>query len=77
MAHITPPEANASAHIEPLFLTVRQAATKLGISTYTVYKMLDAGTLDGVYQGARRYVVAASIPAYIASLSSTPPAESA
>ena len=77
MSKPTSPQTDAVAAVEPVFLTVQQAALKLSLSTFSIYKMLDDGRLDGVYQGARRYVVAESVPKYVASLSSTPPAESA
>lgn len=68
---------NGTPPVEPLFLTVQVVAKQLGLSVWSVYTLLDEGKLEGVYQGRRRYVVPASVPAYVASLSPTPDADAA
>lgn len=62
---------------EAAFLTVKQTADRLAVSIWTVYTLLDDGSLGGVYQGRRRYVTPAAIDAYITSLSATPESASA
>lgn len=57
----------------PLLYTCKDAAAMLGnLNVATVYAMCDQKILDSRYQGRRRYVTAASLDAYVASLSDTP-----
>lgn len=58
----------------PLLYSISEAADLLSVSRYTIYDLLDSGTLDGVYQGRRRYVTAVGLRQYVAGLSSTPEA---
>jgi hypothetical protein len=74
MWHMTQADPQQTPDVEPALLPIKHAATILGLSAWTTYKLCDQGRLESVYQGARRYVVAASIPTYIDSLSSTPSA---
>ena len=66
------------AHIEqPLLITVKAAAEKLSLTPWSVYRLLDNGSIESVYQGRRRYVVFASLAEYVHGLPSQAPAESA
>lgn len=58
----------------PDLLTIKATAAKLSLSIWSVYQLCDNGRLESVYQGARRFVVADSVPAYIKSLSAVPEA---
>ena len=62
---------------DPLLITCREAAQLLSITPWSVYRLCNDGLLDGRYQGSRRYVTRASLDAYVRSLPTTPPAESA
>ena len=57
----------------PALLTVKQAADQLSLSIWTVYSLLDDGSLRGVYQGRRRYIPVDAIGEYVESLSATRP----
>lgn len=57
----------------PALLTVKQAADQLSLSIWTVYSLLDDGSLRGVYQGRRRYIPTDAIGEYVESLSATRP----
>ena len=52
--------------------TIREAAELLRLTTWSVYKLCDDGSLEAVYQGRRRYVTADGLAAYVASLPNTP-----
>ena len=55
-----------------LYIALAEVAQMLGLSIWTVRKMLDEGELDGVYQRGRRYVVTESLRTYLANLSNVP-----
>lgn len=61
------------ATTEPLLITVKDAAEKLSLTPWSVYRLLDEKAIDSVYQGRRRYVVMASLHEYIESLPATQP----
>lgn len=58
----------------PALLTIKATAAKLSLSIWSVYSLCDQGRLESVYQGARRFVKASSIDAYIDTLSPVPEA---
>lgn len=60
--------------IDPIFTSVKDAARILDLSPWSVYKLLDAGAIDSVYQGKKRSVVVASLREYAANLPTTPDA---
>jgi hypothetical protein len=64
-----------AAEVDPIFVSVKQAAQMLGLSTWSVYKMLDDPTceLTSQYQGRRRLVRYASVVAYANNLPTTAP----
>ena len=62
----------ASEGIEPIFISVKEAAKALGLSPWSTYQLCDEGKLDSRYQGRRRLVLVKSVRDYAASLPSTP-----
>ena len=62
----------SAAPIEPLFLSVNEAAAVLAISRPSIDKLLDNGTIDSRYQGRRRYVSVASLREYADALPREP-----
>lgn len=65
--------------VTPIFVSAKQAAQMLGISQWSVYKLLDTRDDDGnpviasQYQGSRRLIRYASVIAYADSLPTTAP----
>lgn len=59
--------------MDPIFLTIKDAATSLGTSRYTIYKLLKEGALAGQYHGNRRLVRVESLKAYADSLPTEKP----
>ena len=57
--------------IPPIFVSVKKAAAMLDITPWSMYKLLDDGKVDSVYQGSRRNVVLSSLYEYAESLPST------
>lgn len=62
-----------SAPLEPIFVSVKDAATILGVSVWTIYPKLDAGLIESRYEGSKRLVVLESLKAYAASLPTVRP----
>lgn len=62
--------------IDPIYLSVADAATALGLSEWTVRKLLDKEVIESRYHGRRRLVVVSSLREYAAGLPSTPRAVS-
>jgi len=58
---------------DPIFVSVKQAARMLSLSTWSVYKLLDAQAIASQYQGARRLVRVSSLRAYADDLPTTSP----
>lgn len=61
------------SQIQPIFVSVKEAAQALALSTWQVYKLLDDQVIESRYQGSRRLVVVESLKAYAEGLPSTPP----
>lgn len=59
-----------SAPIEPLFVSVKEAAAALGLSTFVMYELLndEARPIDSRYVGSRRLVSVASLREYAEGL---------
>jgi len=57
--------------IEPIFLSVKDAAKALGISTWSVYQLLEAQAIESQYHGRRRLVSVTSLREYAANLPTT------
>jgi excisionase family DNA binding protein len=62
---------------DPITVSVKEAAKRTGLSSWTIYKLLDDGKVVSVYEGTRRLVVYASLRTYIASLPTERPDVSA
>jgi excisionase family DNA binding protein len=58
--------------IEPIFVSVKQAAKALNISPWSCYQLLDAGKIKSQYSGRRRLVRVDSLRAYADGLPTTP-----
>jgi excisionase family DNA binding protein len=58
---------------DPIYVSVKEAARILGVSTWLMYQRLDGQHIDSVYEGRKRLVDFQSLKAYAASLPSTPP----
>lgn len=56
--------------VEPIFVSVKDAAKVLGISLWAMYQLLDdeARPIDSRYKGSRRLVSVASLREYAANL---------
>lgn len=62
------------SHDDRLLIPVKEAADRLSVTPWSVYKMLDDKVIEGRYQGRRRYVVVASLLEYVANLPTEPAA---
>ena len=54
--------------LEPIFVSVKQAADALALSTWQVYQILDSGEIESRYKGSRRLVVVRSLREYAEQL---------
>lgn len=65
--------ASDTGTVEPIFVSVKDAARLLGgISPFVVYQLLDRGQIASQYQGRRRLVLLKSLREYAKNLPSTP-----
>lgn len=62
---------------DPIFISVKEAARLLNLTTWTVYKLLDEKAIESRYEGRRRLVRFASVHAYADSLPEYPEGASA
>jgi len=62
--------SHTTSGIEPIFISVKEAAVALGISTWAMYQMLDdeARPIDSRYKGTRRLVSVKSLREYAENL---------
>lgn len=58
----------AEGNIEPIFVSVKEAARALSVSPWVCYQLLDEGKIDSRYQGRRRLVAVKSLREYAANL---------
>lgn len=65
------------SQITPIFVSVKQAAVMLNLTTWSVYKLLDEQAIESRYHGRRRLVSVKSLEEYAQSLPTTAPGESA
>ena len=65
--------------IEPIFISVKQSADALGISTWAMYQLLDDEDrpVDSRYQGTRRLVSVQSLREYAEALPTERPTPAA
>lgn len=54
--------------LDPIFVSVKQAAQLLAISPWSCYQLLDEKKIESRYQGRRRLVVMDSLRKYAAAL---------
>lgn len=59
--------------IQPIFVSVKDAARLLGLTTWSVYKLLDEQKITSRYHGRRRLVLVDSLREYADSLPDVPP----
>lgn len=59
--------------LTPIFVSVKEAAQILGLTTWTVYQLLDKEVIDSRYQGRRRLVSYESLREYAESLPTKAP----
>lgn len=53
---------------DALLITVKEAADRLSLTPWSVYRLLDDKKIASVYQGRRRYVVVESMREYVDNL---------
>lgn len=58
----------STGQVEPIFVSVKDAALILGLSQFSVYQLLNNGAIESRYQGRRRSVVLTSLREYAAAL---------
>lgn len=59
--------------LDPIYVSVKEAARILGLSSWSVYQKLDAQVIESRYDGRKRLVVVASLRQYAANLPTTAP----
>jgi excisionase family DNA binding protein len=60
--------------IQPIFVSVKEAARILGLTTWSVYQLLDQQKIASQYHGRRRLVRVESLRDYADSLPDVPQA---
>ena len=60
------------SEIQPIFVSVKEAAHILGLTTWSVYQLLDAQKIASQYHGRRRLVRVESLREYADSLPDVP-----
>jgi excisionase family DNA binding protein len=60
------------SQITPIFISVKQAAQMLNLTTWSVYKLLDEKVIESQYHGRRRLVRVESVRAYADGLPREP-----
>jgi excisionase family DNA binding protein len=60
------------SQITPIFVSVKQAAQMLNLTTWSVYKLLDEQAIESRYHGRRRLVSVESVRAYAEALPTEP-----
>lgn len=55
-------------NLDPIFVSVKEAARAVNVSPWTMYQLLDAQEVEGRYQGRRRLVVVESLREYARNL---------
>lgn len=62
---------------DPIFVSVKEAARMLGLSTWSMYQKLDQQVIASRYDGRKRLVVVESLREYAAALPEVAPAKDA
>lgn len=63
--------------IDPIFVSVKEAAKALNLSPWVCYQLLDRGAIESRYQGRRRLVLVESLREYANNLPTYPEGKSA
>lgn len=66
------PATDSPAADEPLLHTLAEAAEKLSISYWVMYRLARDGAIPSVYQGRCRYVTPQALRDYVANLPTSP-----
>lgn len=61
-------QTDTKSPIEPIFISVKQAAEALSLTPWTVYRLLDDQKIASRYEGRRRLVSVKSLREYADSL---------
>lgn len=61
------------SQITPIFVSVKEAAQILGLTNWSVYKLLDEQQIKSQYHGRKRLVNVESLREYAEGLPTTPP----
>lgn len=59
--------------LDPIYVSVKEAARMLGVSTWLMYQKLDQQVIESRYEGRKRLVRMDSLRAYAESLPVTAP----
>ena len=59
--------------MDPIYVSVKEAARLLGLSTWSVYQKLDQQVIESRYDGRKRLVVVKSLREYADSLPAVAP----
>lgn len=59
--------------IDPIFISVKEAAEALSLSPWKVYRLLDSDAIASQYEGSKRLVLVESLREYAANLPTTKP----
>lgn len=59
--------------LDPIYVSVKEAARMLGVSTWLMYQRLDKQVIESRYEGRKRLVSLASLREYAAALPATAP----
>lgn len=62
-----------SADLDPIYVSVKEAARLLGLSTWSMYSKLDQQVIESRYDGRKRLVLLTSLREYADSLPSVAP----
>lgn len=59
------------ANLDPIYVSVMEAARILGVSTWLMYKRLDEQAIESRYEGRKRLVLLTSLREYAAAMPTT------
>jgi hypothetical protein len=63
--------------LDPIYVSVKEAARILGVSTWLMYQRLDSQLIESRYEGRKRLVVVESLRKYAKALPDVAPAKDA
>lgn len=64
-----------SEQLDPIYVSVKEAARMLGVSTWLMYQRLDQQVIESRYEGRKRLVLMDSLRKYATSLPDVAPAK--